>query len=240
MSEFDGFSQQSEAEIPPPVIPDPPPKAKSHRKVVPEVAPLSDPPIGPIVARIAVPGLGIFIDLDEKMRDQAIAEGRDVILLGGACTAPPELGPPAPPPKPTRRVHRKKSSEPPVQESVTQPPTSSVVTPSTVAPAVQAQKRVLTSLPMCPQCVRAMTLVERLKASNEGYRTTCTYLIEQHPVGSQARIQAQSLADASATIAQFAVGDAQYVLRNLACARGCLVIPGPPIVQHAAESKAVE
>lgn len=187
---------------------------------------LSKKPMGPIVAVYKIASIGLEIPLDADLRDQAIAGGMSVELIGGC--APPPIFPaaPAPPPKRAHRATRKEKAAPPaVKESraAIPAPQDCAVVPALEAPPVRSHK---SATALCTQCTRAMTAVERMRISNEGYKNAFEYYAEQLPEGSEARSTALEVSAAAGRIAQQGLLDAQAVLRDLACSKDCLRAPG--------------
>lgn len=182
---------------------------------------LSKQPMGPIVAMYKIVSIGLEIPLDETLRDLAIANGMTVELLG-ECAPPPVFpAAPAPPPKRAHRATRKE--KPVVAKDVAPPPTRQPI----LAPVEVVRPRSHKSITaLCTQCIRTMTAIERMRISNEGYKNAFEYYAEQLPEGSEARRTALEVSSAAGRVAQQGLLDAQAVLRDLACSKDCLRVPG--------------
>lgn len=111
------------------------------------------------------------------------------------------------------RVHRKKKAD----------ATPEIMHSAVVALASKRSHKSTTS--PCLRCTKALTIIERMRIANESYRDTCEYLIEQVKDYSPCHSRARDVITSTATLASYAMKDAQTLLRGLVCGEGCILIP---------------
>lgn len=146
-----------------------------------------------------------WLEVNAESRDTAIAEGKAIKVI-----------PIDPQERPPRRLHRRKPVD-------------------TDAEALVNSRRLAAAPPLCMSCLRAMTLIERMKATVEACKAACEAIMEELPITSSARMQAQERYQSAVSTAQFAIGDSQYVIRNLACNKGCIPVLGKQTLSHSAD-----
>lgn len=202
-SEFMSPSEKAEEAAQPPT-----PNTEMAPVLAETIVPAGKKPNGKIVGTVVVKG-GATLEVDKAGKALAERYGYTVRPVDKEQSVPV-----VEPEAPVRRVHRKK----PIASK--EASTEQVI--EAVAKSRTASQKAA-SAPLCTQCIRAMSLVHRINAAVEGYRTTCDTVIDKLPVGSETRAQATELRDAASIIARHAQTDSQYVLRSLACARGCIL-----------------
>lgn len=204
-------------------------------------------PMGPIVAKVNMREMG-WIDADAELKEFALSNGFEVkVLPSHPAPFPPVVKVvPAAAVATTRRIHRKKQQEasgppppaaikPPLSDAVVGGErSSSVITGSTTAVSHNHphSKRLPAAPPLCQSCLRAMTLIERMKATVDGCLATCGAVMEELPPTSASKAQIEERYKSSVATANYAIADCSYVIRSLACNRGCIPVAGKPLRTH--------